>query len=109
MGNWELLWLDGKSGCRVCLQERGNRWPVVARVRHLTCARVGGENVDMGSGGVALVQQGLSPQRRGNRLTRALVGMCCRSIPAEAGEPCFASTSNPLPKVYPRRGGGVLW
>ncbi len=51
--------------------------------------------------------RGLSPRVRGSpapaRRWRSVRG----SIPARAGEPCFANTARPVPGVYPRACGGA--
>ena len=50
---------------------------------------------------------GLSPPTRGNRLPRALLGICRRSIPAHAGEPRASARDRSAPWVYPRPRGGT--
>ena len=56
-----------------------------------------------------MAASGLSPRGRGNR--RALDATRktgrLRSIPAWAGEPSIAKHKYPIPKVYPRVGGGT--
>ena len=50
---------------------------------------------------------GLSPRGRGNRVRRPDRMAGNRSIPAWAGEPAVAPCTAPMPRVYPRVGGGT--
>ena len=82
----------GKPG-RTC-------WP--ARVVKVY-PRVGGETNSMPS--IVLVRAGLSPRGRGNPGRYLAGAVACRSIPAWAGKPRMATTTDRAPGVYPRVGG----
>ena len=50
---------------------------------------------------------GLSPRRRGNRLTLPTVGIPTGPIPAQAGEPSSLHRGGRADRAYPRAGGGT--
>ncbi len=62
-----------------------------------------------GTGGAGRQAVGLSPRVRGNPACIVQVKDPTRSIPACAGEPDAADSSNDMPKVYPRVCGGTTY
>ena len=54
-----------------------------------------------------LLNEGLSPPTRGNRLKRVLLVDGVGSIPAHAGEPVTLGRRRVAPAVYPRPRGGT--
>ena len=54
-----------------------------------------------------LVREGLSPRRRGNRLSTASRISSIGPIPAQAGEPSPVSGTRSARRAYPRAGGGT--
>ena len=119
-----ISYLDCMNG--LSPHRRGNQgWPVVERFSEGSIPAQAGEPKRLrrrarhgqvyprtGGGTVqqrwdAVMIQGLSPHRRGNRLQRRPLPALPGSIPAQAGEPFAKGPAARSAWVYPRTGGGT--